>query len=83
MENNMTIDLNEHMEQKKQERHIAAYDAIGEAVDGMTVGTILHILSVFSATVLDQLDEPERSKAAMVFSSVIMESKTQPESPVQ
>jgi len=79
----MTIDLNEHMEKKKQERHIAAYDAIGAAVDGMSIGTILHILSVFSATVLDQLDEPERSKAAMVFSSVIMESKSQPEAPVQ
>jgi len=79
----MTIDLNEHMEKKKQKRHIKAYDAIGGAVDGMSIGTILHILSVFSATVLDQLDEPERSKAAMVFSSVIMESKTQPEAPVQ
>ena len=79
----MTIDLNEHMEKKKQERHIAAYDAIGAAVDGMSIGTILHILSVFSATVLDQLDEPERSKAAMVFSSVIMESRSQPEAPGQ
>jgi hypothetical protein len=68
------------MEKKKHERHIAAYDAIGVAVDGMTVGTILHILSVFSATVLDQLSEPERSKAAMVFSSVIMESRSHPES---
>lgn len=79
----MTIDLNEHMEKKKQERHIAAYDAIGAAVDGMSIGTILHILSVFSATVLDQLDEPERSKAAMVFASVIMESKTQTKELVQ
>ena len=79
----MTIDLNEHMEKKKHERHIAAYDAIGAAVDGRSIGTILHVLSVFSATVLEQLDEPERSKAAMVFSSVIMESKTQPEAPVQ
>ena len=79
----MTIDLNEHMEKKKQERHIAAYDAIGGAVDGMSIGTILHILSTFTATVLDQLDEPERSKAAMIFSSVIMESKSQPEAPVQ
>lgn len=79
----MTIDLNEHMEKKKQERHIAAYDGIGAAVDGMTVGTILHILSVFTATVLDQLEEPERSKAAMVFSSIIMQGKSQPESPVQ
>jgi len=79
----MTIDLNEHMEKKKQERHIAAYDAIGAAVDGMSIGTILHILSTFTATVLDQLDEPERSKAAMVFSSVIMETNAKPESPIQ
>ena len=79
----MTIDLNEHMEQKKQERHIEAYDGIGAAVDGMSIGTILHILSVFSATVLDQLDEPERSKAAMVFSSVIMQGNPQPEGSVQ
>ena len=79
----MTIDLNEHMEKKKQERHIAAYDAIGGAVDGMSIGTILHILSTFSATVLDQLDEPERSKAAMVFSSVIMETNVKPEGTVQ
>ena len=79
----MTIDLNEHMEKKKHERHIAAYDAIGAAIDGMSIGTILHVLSVFSATVLDQLDEPERSKAAMVFASVIMESRGQPEAPVQ
>ena len=79
----MTIDLNEHMEKKKKERHIAAYDAIGGAVDGMSIGTILHILSVFSATVLDQLDEQERSKAAMVFSSVIMETNVKPEGTVQ
>ena len=79
----MTIDLNEHMEKKKQERHIKAYDVIGSAVDGMSIGTILHILSVFSATVLDQLDEPERSKAAMVFSSVIMETNDKPEELVQ
>ena len=79
----MTIDLNEHMEKKKQERHIAAYDAIGAAVDGMTIGTVLHILSVFTETILDYMQEPERSKAAMVFSSVIMESNPQPEGPVQ
>ena len=79
----MTIDLNEHMEKKKQERHIAAYDAIGAAVDGMTIGTVLHILSVFTETILDYMQEPERSKAAMVFSSVIMQSNPQPEGPVQ
>jgi len=79
----MTINLDEHMEKKKQEKHIKAYDAIGGALDGMTVGTTLHILSVFSKTVLDQLDEPERSKAAMIFSSVIMETNAKPESPIQ
>ena len=79
----MTMDLNEHMERKKQERHIAAYDAIGAAVDGMSIGTVLHILSVFTETILDYMQEPERSKAAMVFSSVIMQSNPQPEGPVQ
>ena len=79
----MTIDLNEHMEKKKQERHIAAYDAIGAAVDGMSIGTVLHILSVFTETILDYMQEPERSKAAMVFSSVIMQGNPQPEGPVQ
>lgn len=74
----MTIDFNKHMEQKKQERHIAAYDAIGAAVNGMTVGTILHILSVFTKSILDYMQEPERSKAAMVFSSVIMETNNEP-----
>ena len=79
----MTIDLNEHMEKKKQERHIAAYDAIGAAVDGMTIGTVLHILSVFTKSILDYMQEPERSKAAMVFSSVIMETNNEPNDIVQ
>ena len=79
----MTIDLNEHMEKKKQERHITAYDAIGEAVDGMTIGTVLHILSVFTKSVLDNMEEPKRSEAAMVFSSIIMETNAQAEGPVQ
>ena len=79
----MSIDLNEHMERKKQERHIAAYDAIGAAVDGLTLGTVLHILSAFTKATLDQMTEPDRSQAAMVFSSVIMESNAKPEGPVQ
>ena len=71
----MTIDLKDHMEKKKQEKHVKAYDKIGAAVDGMSIGTVLHILSAFTAAVLNNMDEPDRSKAAMVFSSVIMESK--------
>jgi len=71
----MTINLKDHMEKKKQEKHVKAYDKIGAAVDGMTIGTVLHILASFTASVLDKMDEPDRSKAATVFSSVIMESK--------
>jgi len=74
----MTLDLKNHMEKKKQEKHIKAYNKIGDAVDGMTIGTVLHILASFTASVLDKMDEPDRSKAAMVFSSVIMESKKDP-----
>jgi len=71
----MTINLKDHMEKKKQEKHVKAYDKIGAAVDGLSIGTVLHILSAFTAAVLNNMDEPDRSKAAMVFSSVIMESK--------
>jgi hypothetical protein len=74
----MTIDLKDHMEKKKQEKHVKAYDKIGAAVDGLSIGTVLHILSAFTAAVLNNMEEPDRSKAAMVFSSVIMESKEEP-----
>jgi len=74
----MTINLKDHMEKKKQEKHVKAYDKIGAAVDGLSIGTVLHILSAFTATVLNNMDEPDRSKAAMVFSSVIMEVKKDP-----
>jgi len=79
----MTIDLNEHMEKKKQERHIKAYDAIGEALDGMTLGTVLHILAAFTSTVLDNMEEPKRSQAAMVFASIIIKGKPEEEETVQ
>jgi hypothetical protein len=74
----MTINLKDHMEKKKQEKHIKTYDKIGAAVDGLSIGTVLHILSAFTAAVLNNMDEPHRSKAAMVFSSVIMEGKKDP-----
>ena len=70
----MTIDLNEHMEQKKREKHIKAFDAVGAAVDGLTIGTVLSILSAFTKSVLDNMSEPDRSKSAMLFCSIIMES---------
>ena len=79
----MTIDLKEHMENKKREKHIKAYNAIGEAVDKLTLGTVLSILSAFTKTVLDNMSEPDRSQAAMLFSSIIMESNPKAEDTVQ
>jgi len=79
----MTIDLKEHMEKKKQERHIKAFDAVGAAVDGMTLGTVLSILSAFTKSVLDNMSEPDRSQAAMLFSSIIMESNHKAKDTVQ
>ena len=74
----MTVDLKEHMEKKKQSKHIKAYNDIGKAVDGMTIGTVLHILASFTSSVLSNMNEPDRSKAAMVFSSVIIDGLTEP-----
>jgi hypothetical protein len=79
----MTLSLEEHMEKKKKEKHMKAYDAIGAAVDGLTIGTVLHILSAFTTSVLNNLDESERRKAAMVFSSILIEPKPTQEEPVQ
>ena len=79
----MTINLKEHMEKKKQDKHIKAYDKIGAAVDGMTIGTVLHILASFTSAVLNNMEEPDRSKAAMVFSSMIMETNAKPDEPIQ
>ena len=69
----MTLDLNEHMEKKKREKHIKAYDEIGKAVSGMSIGTVLHILSAITADVMRQLDGPARMQAAMTFYGIIAE----------
>ena len=71
-------DLNRLADLLLQERQLAAYDAVAEAVDDMPIGTVLNILAVFTSTILDYMQEPERSKAAMVFSSVIMETNNKP-----
>jgi hypothetical protein len=67
----MTIDLNEHMKKKTQQKHIKAYDAIGKALDGMSIGTVLHILSAFTATVLSSMTPEGRLDAAMRFYTII------------
>ena len=79
----MSIDLKEHMTKKAKEKHVKAYDAIGKAVDGMTIGTVLHILASFTASVLGNMEEPDRTKAAMVFSSMIMSKPTDEKETVQ
>ena len=79
----MTIDLKEHMKKKTQAKHVKAYDAIGRAVDGMTFGTVLHIMASFTASVLANMEEPDRTKAAMVFSSMIMSNPTDEKSILQ
>lgn len=79
----MTIDLNEHMKKKQQEKHIKAYDTIGKAVDGMTIGTILHILASFTSSVLSNMDPAQRMQAAMTFYGMIASDPRQPDEPLQ
>jgi hypothetical protein len=79
----MTINLNEHMQKKQQEKHIKAYDTIGKAVDGMTIGTILHILASFTAAVLSNMDPVQRMQAAKTFYVMISTEPRQPDEPLQ
>ena len=71
----MTLDINEHMAKKAQEKHIKAYDAMAKAMEGLTIVTVLHITSSFVAYVLSQLDSPARMQAAMTFYAQIAEDK--------
>jgi len=41
------------------------------------VGTVLHIMSSFVASVMSQLDGPARMQAAMTFYSQIAEDKSE------
>lgn len=79
----MTLDINEHMEDKRRERFMVSYDTIGQAVDGMTVVAALQVLAAFTTTVLDSMEEPTRVQLAMAFSNVIMKRGDQPEESVQ
>ena len=71
----MTLDIKEHMEKKMREKHIKAYDAMANAMEGLTIVTVLHITSSFVAYVLSQLDSPARMQAAMTFYAQIAEDK--------
>jgi hypothetical protein len=73
----MTIDLNEHMKKKTQEKHIKAYDKMADALNGLTIAEVLHITSSFVARVMSQLDGPARMQAAMTFYAQIAEDKPQ------
>ena len=73
----MTLDLNEHMKKKTQEKHIKAYDAMAKAMDGLSIGTVMHITSSFVANSMSQLDGPARMQAAMTFYGQIAEEKSE------
>ena len=73
----MTLDLNEHMKKKTQEQHIKAYDAMAKAMDGLSIGTVMHITSPFVANIMSQLDGPARMQAAMTFYGQIAEEKSE------
>lgn len=77
----MILDINEHMEKKMREKHIKAYEAMAKAMDGLTVGTVLHITSAFVADVMRQLDGPARMQAAMTFYGQIAEDKKEAGTP--
>ena len=66
-----TIDLNEHMKKKAQEKHIKAYDTMAKAMNGLTVGTVLHITSAIVAHLLSQMTPEGRADAAMRFYTII------------
>ena len=67
----MTIDLQEHMAKKRQEKEIATYNAIGVAVDGMPVGGVLNVMAAFVRTILGDMSGPERMASAMLFYQII------------
>lgn len=71
----MTIDLKEHMANKAKQKHIKAYDTMAKAMDGMTIGTVLHITSSFVAQVLSTMDPEARMDAAMRFYTIIASDK--------
>jgi hypothetical protein len=74
-EEKMTVDLKEHMEKKKQEKHIQAYNKMAKAMDGLTVGTILHITASFVAYILSNMPPEARMDAAMRFYTIIASDK--------
>jgi len=71
----MTIDLNEHMKKKTQEKHIKAYDAMAKAMDGLTVGSALNILAglVYGAT--EKLPDADRQRVAAMFNQILTTKK--------
>jgi len=73
----MTIDLNEHMKKKTQQKHIKAYDAMAKAMDGLTIGTVLHITASFVAQVLSTMAPEARMDAAMRFYTIIASDKNE------
>jgi len=73
----MTIDLNEHMKKKTQQKHVKVYDTMAKAMDGLTIGTVLHITASFVAQVLSTMSPEARMDAAMRFYTIIASDKNE------
>ena len=73
----MTIDLKEHMKKKTQQKHVKAYDTMAKAMDGLTIGTVLHITASFVAQVLSTMPPEARMDAAMRFYTIIASDKNE------
>lgn len=73
----MTINLNEHMKKKTQQKHVKAYDTMAKAMDGLTIGTVLHITASFVAQVLSTMSPEARMDAAMRFYTIIASDKNE------
>ena len=71
----MTLDLKEHMTKKMQQKHIKAYDTMAKAMDGLTIGTVMHITASFVAQVLSAMEPEARMDAAMRFYTIIASDK--------
>lgn len=79
----MTIDLKEHMAAKQKQQQTKAYDAIGKALDGLPMWSVLHVLSSFIVTITDQLPEKERMATAMQIFQMIVKAPVSTDETVQ
>lgn len=76
------LDLKTHMDKKQQEQQVAAYNAVGKAVDGLPIGMILNVMIAFVAQLSGSMPTSERMRLATAFYQVII-TPTKKEEPEQ